>query len=52
LKGLMKFSTKQAWVKHDEHYHVDFELPCEPLEVQQGAPADRPRLASLGSSGG
>jgi penicillin-insensitive murein endopeptidase len=36
LKGLMKFSTKQAWVKHDEHYHVDFELPCEPLEVQQG----------------
>jgi penicillin-insensitive murein DD-endopeptidase len=33
LKGLMTFSTKQAWVKHDEHYHVDFELPCKPLET-------------------
>jgi penicillin-insensitive murein endopeptidase len=38
LKGLMKFSTKQAWVKHDEHYHVDFELPCKQLEAQQGVP--------------
>jgi len=52
LKGLMAFSTKQAWVKHDEHYHVDFKLPCKPLEAQQGAPVDRPRLASLGLSGG
>lgn len=34
LKGLMTFSTKQAWVRHDEHYHVDFELPCKPLEAQ------------------
>ena len=34
LKSLMAFSTKQAWVKHDEHYHVDFELPCKPLEAQ------------------
>jgi penicillin-insensitive murein DD-endopeptidase len=24
LTGLMKFSTKPAWVRHDEHYHVDF----------------------------
>lgn len=32
LKGKMKFSTKQAWVKHDEHYHVDFTLPCKPLQ--------------------
>ena len=33
LKEKMRFSTKQAWVKHDEHYHVDFELPCEPLDA-------------------
>lgn len=32
LKGLMTFSTKQAWVKHDEHYHIDFELPCRALK--------------------
>ena len=32
LKGLMVFSTKPAWVKHDEHYHVDFDLPCSPLQ--------------------
>jgi penicillin-insensitive murein DD-endopeptidase len=31
LKSLMAFSTKQAWVKHDEHYHIDFELPCREL---------------------
>lgn len=31
LKKLMPFSTKPAWVKHDEHYHVDFELPCRAL---------------------
>lgn len=35
LKGEMTFSTKQAWVKHDEHYHVDFDLPCEPLEPRR-----------------
>lgn len=40
LKGKMTFSTKQAWVKHDEHYHVDFELPCKPLEAQQAVPGD------------
>jgi penicillin-insensitive murein DD-endopeptidase len=38
LKSLMTFSTKQAWVKHDEHYHVDFELPCKAFEAEQGAP--------------
>jgi penicillin-insensitive murein endopeptidase len=24
LAALMKFSTKPAWVRHDEHYHIDF----------------------------
>jgi penicillin-insensitive murein DD-endopeptidase len=36
LKNLMTFSTKQAWVKHDEHYHVDFDVPCRPFEAQGG----------------
>jgi penicillin-insensitive murein DD-endopeptidase len=30
LKGL-PFMRKDAWVRHDEHYHVDFVLPCRPL---------------------
>ena len=24
----LQFSTRRSWVRHDEHYHVDFELPC------------------------
>ena len=24
LASLVKFSTKPAWVRHDEHYHIDF----------------------------
>lgn len=30
LSKHVKFSTKASWVRHDEHYHVDFEVPCEP----------------------
>jgi penicillin-insensitive murein endopeptidase len=29
LKGKLKFNTKQAWVRHDEHIHVDFAIPCK-----------------------
>ena len=25
----IKFSKKRSWVKHDEHYHVDFDIPCK-----------------------
>ena len=28
LKEHIKFSKKRSWVRHDEHYHVDFEVPC------------------------
>lgn len=31
LREEMVFSTKKPWVRHDEHYHVDFLVPCEPL---------------------
>jgi len=29
LKKHIQFSTKRSWVRHDEHYHVDFAIPCK-----------------------
>ncbi len=29
LKEHIQFSKKRSWVRHDEHYHVDFALPCQ-----------------------
>ena len=29
LKENVEFSKKRSWVRHDEHYHVDFEVQCE-----------------------
>ncbi|MDF1641476.1 penicillin-insensitive murein endopeptidase [Thalassolituus oleivorans] len=29
LKENILFSTKRSWVRHDEHYHVDFIVPCQ-----------------------
>lgn len=31
IKKHLKFSTRRSWVRHDEHYHVDFKIPCKPL---------------------
>lgn len=31
LKQHVVFSTRQAWVRHDEHIHVDFSVRCLPL---------------------
>jgi penicillin-insensitive murein endopeptidase len=28
LVGRVAFNKQQAWVRHDEHYHVDFDVPC------------------------
>ncbi|WP_256389852.1 penicillin-insensitive murein endopeptidase [Vibrio vulnificus] len=28
LKKHVQFSKKRSWVRHDEHYHVDFVVPC------------------------
>ena len=28
LDGTVRFSTRRSWVRHDEHYHVDFDVPC------------------------
>jgi len=31
LSKNVSFSKARPWVRHDEHYHVDFDLPCRPL---------------------
>lgn len=31
LKENLVFSKKGSWVRHDEHYHVDFKVKCNPL---------------------
>ncbi|HVK53936.1 MAG TPA: penicillin-insensitive murein endopeptidase [Burkholderiales bacterium] len=34
IKRSITFMQGQAWVRHDEHYHIDFTLPCRPLTSQ------------------
>lgn len=29
LKTNIQFSKRRSWVRHDEHYHVDFIVPCK-----------------------
>lgn len=31
LRKNITIPTKNSWVRHDEHYHVDFNLNCKPL---------------------
>ena len=33
LKANLNFMKGKAWVRHDEHYHVDFSIPCKPIGV-------------------
>ena len=30
LKQNLKFMRRKPWVRHDEHYHVDFSIACKP----------------------
>ncbi len=30
LRRHIEFSRKPSWVRHDEHYHIDFDVGCEP----------------------
>jgi murein endopeptidase len=30
LRRTLPFMKGQPWVRHDEHYHVDFSVPCKP----------------------
>ncbi|MBD3668963.1 MAG: penicillin-insensitive murein endopeptidase [Kangiella sp.] len=29
IKKYITLSTRKSWVRHDEHYHVDFDIPCK-----------------------
>ena len=31
LRRSLHFVRGQVWWRHDEHYHVDFDIPCAPL---------------------
>ncbi len=31
LKENVQFSTRRSWVRHDDHYHVDFDVPCRSM---------------------
>lgn len=31
LQSNMNFMKGNAWVRHDEHYHIDFSIPCKPI---------------------
>ncbi len=30
LKDKINFMKGKAWIRHDDHYHVDFDIPCKP----------------------
>lgn len=32
IKKNISISKKKSWVRHDEHIHIDFEVPCEKLK--------------------
>jgi penicillin-insensitive murein endopeptidase len=32
LRDALPFMKTQPWIKHDEHYHVDFSIPCRPID--------------------
>ncbi len=29
LEDSVQFSQRRSWVRHDDHYHVDFDIPCD-----------------------
>jgi penicillin-insensitive murein DD-endopeptidase len=31
IRDRIPFMQGKAWVRHDEHYHVDFSVPCRPM---------------------
>lgn len=34
LKKQVRFMQGKPWIRHDEHYHVDFAIPCKPLDAK------------------
>lgn len=42
LRRTLPFMKRQAWVRHDDHYHIDFSIPCKPITIpsqQRPSPA-------------
>ena len=37
IKSNIKIPTKKSWVRHDEHFHVDFKIKCKPLKRGKGS---------------
>jgi penicillin-insensitive murein DD-endopeptidase len=35
LKSNLKFMKGKPWIRHDEHYHVDFAVPCKKVEAER-----------------
>jgi penicillin-insensitive murein DD-endopeptidase len=33
LEQNLRFMRGKAWWRHDEHYHVDFSVPCKPIKA-------------------
>ena len=38
LKRTIQFMKGEPWIRHDEHYHVDFDLACRPLSEFSSKP--------------
>lgn len=36
LRTILPFMKTKPWIRHDEHYHVDFSLPCRLLSAYRG----------------
>jgi penicillin-insensitive murein endopeptidase len=34
VKRSITFMSGQAWIRHDEHYHVDFSVECQAFKGQ------------------
>jgi penicillin-insensitive murein DD-endopeptidase len=35
LRKHIKFNKKRSWVRHDEHYHVDFKVKCKQFKKEK-----------------
>lgn len=38
LRQSVPFMKGRPWVRHDEHYHVDFTIPCQPQRSAEAKP--------------
>lgn len=51
LKANLPFMKGKPWVRHDEHYHVDFVVPCKALPHPSRSPTPASRVEPLVSNG-